>query len=73
MILAKEAGMCYASIAMATDYCCWRDAEKSVCVQEVLETFKKNVSKVTDLIINTIPKIQKTNWEDDVSDLRVSL
>lgn len=29
-ILAKEAGMSYASIAMATDYDCWKEHEEAV-------------------------------------------
>uniref|UniRef100_A0A8C5RX15 Purine nucleoside phosphorylase n=1 Tax=Laticauda laticaudata TaxID=8630 RepID=A0A8C5RX15_LATLA len=35
VILAKEAGICYASIAMATDYDCWKEHEETVmCVCE---------------------------------------
>lgn len=30
VILAKEAGICYASIAMATDYDCWKEHEEVV-------------------------------------------
>lgn len=30
VILAKEAGICYASIAMATDYDCWKEHEETV-------------------------------------------
>lgn len=30
VILAKEAGMSYASIAMATDYDCWKEHEEAV-------------------------------------------
>lgn len=30
VILAKEAGLCYASIAMATDYDCWKEHEEAV-------------------------------------------
>ncbi|KAM8773245.1 S-methyl-5'-thioadenosine phosphorylase isoform 2-T2 [Acanthopagrus schlegelii] len=29
VILAKEAGLCYASIAMATDYDCWKEHEEA--------------------------------------------
>ena len=32
--LAKEAGMCYASIGLPTDYDCWKDDPVSVCVVE---------------------------------------
>lgn len=29
-VLAKEAGICYASIALATDYDCWKENEEEV-------------------------------------------
>jgi 5'-methylthioadenosine phosphorylase len=67
-VLAKEAGLCYAAIAMATDYDCWKD--QVVCVADVMETFKKNVAKVTDLIISTIPKIAAIDWTDTIEELR---
>ncbi len=57
-ILANEIGIPYAAVAMSTDYDCWKDDEEPVTWEAVLEIFKKNVSKVTDLIINTIPKIK---------------
>lgn len=30
VVLAKEAGLCYACIAMATDYDCWKEHEEAV-------------------------------------------
>jgi 5'-methylthioadenosine phosphorylase len=35
-----------------------------------METFKKNVAKVTDLIISTIPKIAALDWTDTIEELR---
>ncbi|MBL7054318.1 S-methyl-5'-thioadenosine phosphorylase [Candidatus Woesearchaeota archaeon] len=57
-ILANEAGIPYAAIAMSTDYDCWKEDEKPVTWEEILEVFDKNVRKVTQLLINTIPKIK---------------
>jgi 5'-methylthioadenosine phosphorylase len=55
IILAKEKGLLYASIAMATDYDCWREnPDGAVCVEEVMATFKKNVEKVTQIILNAV-------------------
>ena len=34
VVLAKEAGLCYASIAMATDYDCWKEHEEAVSGEE---------------------------------------
>ena len=70
VVLAKEKGLLYASIAMATDYDCWRDEnEARVCVEEVMATFKKNVEKVTKLIVGVIPKIAKLDWTETINDL----
>lgn len=71
MVLAKEAGICYALIAMATDYDCWRTSGEKVSVNYVLETFKKNVDKVLNLITNTIPAIANENWGDTIKELHV--
>lgn len=57
-ILANEVGIPYAAIAMSTDYDCWKDDEESVTFEEVLKVFEKNVEKVTNLLINTIPNIK---------------
>jgi 5'-methylthioadenosine phosphorylase len=46
VILAKEAGICYAAVAMATDYDCWRDVGQTVNVTDVLAIFKDNSEKV---------------------------
>lgn len=68
--LAKEKGLLYASIAMATDYDCWREsAEGRVHVEEVMATFKKNVEKVTKLVSSVIPNIAKIDWTDTINDL----
>lgn len=64
--LAKELGIPYASIAIVTDYDCWRDhADDSehVDVESVLKMFKSNLSKVIDLILDVVPKIQAVNWQ----------
>jgi 5'-methylthioadenosine phosphorylase len=40
VVLAKEAGLSYASIAMVTDYDCWREDTEPVSVQKVIHTFE---------------------------------
>lgn len=55
-ILANEAGMQYAAIAMSTDYDCWREDEKPVSWDEVLKIFNDNSMKVKELLIRTIEK-----------------
>ena len=56
-ILANEAEIPYAAIAMSTDYDCWKEEEKSVTWEDILKIFHANAKKVTDLIIKVIPKI----------------
>ena len=41
--LAREAEMCYATMALATDYDCWHASEESVSVEMILATLHKNV------------------------------
>jgi len=57
-ILANEAQIPYAAIAMSTDYDCYRDDIKPVSWEEVLKVFAKNVDKVKQLLIKSIPKIK---------------
>lgn len=72
-MLAKEAGICYAAVALATDYDCWRDTGNYVCVSEVLETFKKNIKKVSNLIISAVPAIANENWDVTIMALQVRI
>ena len=53
--LAREAEICYATVAMVTDYDCWHD--KPVDFEEVIATMKDNVSKVKDLFTSVVPNI----------------
>jgi 5'-methylthioadenosine phosphorylase len=57
-ILANEAGIPYAVIAMSTDYDCWKEDEAPVSWEEILQVFNSNADKVKEFIINVIPKIQ---------------
>ena len=41
--LAREAEMCYATIALATDYDCWHKSEESVTVEAILRIMHHNV------------------------------
>jgi len=70
VVLAKEAGLLYAALAIATDYDCWRERIESVTVADVLKIFSKNVSKVKEIIISTVENISKENWEDDINTLK---
>jgi len=53
--LAREAEICYLSIATVTDYDVW--ADQPVSSKEVIETLHKNVEKTKKLIAEMIPAI----------------
>jgi 5'-methylthioadenosine phosphorylase len=72
-VLAKEAGLLYGVVGLVTDYDCWRESTTNVCVEEVLLTFKKNVSKVTRVLVAAVPQIAKMDWTDSINELKVSV
>lgn len=72
MVLAKEAGLCYAVIAMATDYDCWRDTGEKVSHKYVLEIFHQNVQKVIKILLAVVPKMGKVDWTQTIAEAKVS-
>lgn len=56
-ILANELKMPYQTIAMSTDYDCWKEDEESVTWELILERMKDNADNVIKLILKSIPKI----------------
>jgi len=48
--LAREAGLHYATVALATDYDCWHDSEEDVSVQAVLAVLRQNVATARDVV-----------------------
>lgn len=62
-VLAREAEICYLSIASITDYDVW--AEKPVSTKEVIETLEKNVQNTRKLLAELIPKIPSTRKKCD--------
>jgi 5'-methylthioadenosine phosphorylase len=51
-VLAREAELCYACVAMITDYDVW--AEKPVSTEEITRTMKKNAENFKKLVFNAI-------------------
>ena len=50
--LAREAELCYATLALATDYDCWHESHESVSVAQVIATMHKNVETAREVIRN---------------------
>ena len=49
--LAREASMCYATLALATDYDCWHEGHDSVTVEAVLQVMKGNAEKARKTLV----------------------
>nr|XP_014353931.1 PREDICTED: S-methyl-5'-thioadenosine phosphorylase-like [Latimeria chalumnae] len=73
VVLAREAVICYASIAMATDYDCWKKHEEAVSVDKVLKTMKGNAKKAASVLLTSIPKIATVDWTEVLKSMRVSV
>jgi 5'-methylthioadenosine phosphorylase len=52
--LAREAELCYATIALATDYDCWREGHEAVTVAQVVETMHRNVATAREVLRNAV-------------------
>jgi 5'-methylthioadenosine phosphorylase len=48
--LAREAELCYATVALATDYDCWHETEEAVTVEAILTTLRRNVALAKKLL-----------------------
>lgn len=58
VILANEIGLPYATIAMSTDYDCWKENEAPVSWEEVIAVFNSNVNNVLQLLLEVIKGIR---------------
>ena len=52
--LAREAEICYSTIALATDYDCWHHSEEAVTVEAVLEVMKHNIETSKTMIKESV-------------------
>ncbi|MDR3740960.1 MAG: S-methyl-5'-thioadenosine phosphorylase [Terracidiphilus sp.] len=56
--LAREAELCYATVAMVTDYDCWREGHDAVTIEEVVAVMHQNAenaAKVVKAAVATMP------------------
>jgi 5'-methylthioadenosine phosphorylase len=60
---AREAEIAYATLAMITDYDCWKADEAHVTVEMVIENLKRNAATAKAIIQNVIPTIpEEPGW-----------
>lgn len=53
--LAREAELCYATLALVTDYDCWHESEETVTVEMILATLHKNVEAAKRVLRAAVP------------------
>jgi len=57
--LAREAEICYSTLALSTDYDCWHPDHDSVTVDQVIETMNSNVENAKAVIKQVIKEFPK--------------
>jgi 5'-methylthioadenosine phosphorylase len=55
--LAREAELCYATVAMVTDYDCWHPDHDHVTVEQIIKVLTQNADKARGLVKQAAPKI----------------
>ena len=57
--LAREAELCYATIAMVTDFDVWHESEESVTVELVIQNLMRNVEIAQAIIAAALPLVRQ--------------
>ncbi|HTT65739.1 MAG TPA: S-methyl-5'-thioadenosine phosphorylase [Bryobacteraceae bacterium] len=55
--LAREAEICYATIAMVTDYDCWHPDHDAVTVNQIIATLSKNAENACAVVAHAVTKM----------------
>jgi len=71
--LAREAELCFATIALATDYDCWHESEAEVSVEAVLEVMRNNVAASKRLLSGAIRSLNPAQPCPDQDALRFAI
>ena len=56
--LAREAEMCYATVAMVTDYDCWHPDHDHVTVEAIIQVLFGKADKARELVKNVVPRLK---------------
>jgi len=71
--LAREAEICYATIALVTDYDCWHPGHDSVTVDMVMSTLAKNAATAQQIIAGAVEKLPYQRTCECASALKYAL
>ncbi len=55
--LAREAEICYVTVAMVTDYDCWHEEHASVTVTDILANLRQNASNACQVVAEAVSRI----------------
>jgi 5'-methylthioadenosine phosphorylase len=55
--LAREAELCFATLALATDYDCWKQDEREVKIEDVLAVLGANVALAKQVVHDLVPML----------------
>lgn len=58
--LAREAEICYVTIAMVTDYDCWHEEHDAVTVDQIIQNLTKNAENACRLVRHVVGEIAET-------------
>jgi len=58
--LAREAEICYVTIAMVTDYDCWHPHHDAVTVEQIVAVLNKNAENAANVVRETVAAMPKT-------------
>jgi len=57
--LAREAGICYSTLALVTDYDCWLEEEEPVTLEAVLQIMGENVERAQGVVKDLVTRLGK--------------
>ena len=73
--LAREAEICYSTLALSTDYDCWHEEHDDVTVEDIIATLTKNVEMAKNVITNVVglvPEAKKCSCSTALSNALIT-
>lgn len=59
--LAREAELCYAMLAMGTDYDCWHEEEEDVTIEQILGVMHANAATANEIVKKVVASLPATS------------
>src|SRR3954452_14971479 len=57
--LAREAEICYVTVAMVTDYDCWHEEHDAVTVDQIIDVLRRNAANACQLVRHVVGRLPK--------------